>query len=720
MEKEQSGNSRSGARLRTALTALLAGTVAYAHANSVALIDETKAGDEHTSARPLRVNKQLPLRFEENRGQVDAAVRYVSKQAGSAVFLTRDGAVMSFASADSPAHTVRMTFGNSDGASVIAGEGPLETRTNYFVGKDPGRWHAGVPSFSRVRYRDVYAGIDVVYHGAGHRLEYDFIVAPGAKPEVIALAFDGAERTDIDRDGNLVLRTEAGELRHRRPFAYQTIDGRRRAVAARYVRRGDAIGIALARYDRLRPLIIDPIVVLYSTYLGGAGADKVLGVAADASGNTYVAGLTQSVDFPTLNPIQSAKSGSTDVFIAKINAAGNALVYSTFLGGSNVDAALGIARDAAGNAYVTGYTASPDFPATPNVVQPALKGGAYDAFVAKLGPGGALVYSTFLGGSNVDVANAITVDASGSAWVAGFTCSPDFPVVNAYQPNLSGLPNGCFAAKDAFVAEIAPDASAWTYSTYFGGGAKDEANAIALDGQGRVSIAGVTASDDLPIAGPPLMGHRGSDDAFVARFAAGTLDYATYYGGTGDDAALGLATDNAGALHMTGSTQSPDLPTVNALQTDLHGAGDAFVAKLVAASGPNGNASLVYATYLGGSDEDTGRAIALDGGIAHVTGETHSIDFPLHAATQSLLDGSADAFVGRIGPSGALLFSTFLGGDDEDAGWGIALSPGLLRSHSMVHVGGVTYSSDLSTTGALQPDLHGASDGFVVKLGYSP
>ena len=216
------------------------------------------------------------------------------------------------------------------------------------------------------------------------------------------------------------------------------------------------------------------------------------------------------------------------------------------------------------------------------------------------------------------------------------------------------------------------------------------------------------------------MGHRGLDDAFVSRFSAGALDYSTYYGGAGDDAALGLAADSASALYLTGSTQSSDLPTVNALQSTLLGAGDAFVAKLIASSGQNGAAPLVYATYLGGSDDDVGHSIAVDGGIAYVTGETNSSDFPLHVPSQSMLAGQSDAFVGRIAANGVLLFSTYLGGDDEDAGWGIALSKGAVRGYSTIHVGGVTYSDDLATTGALQPDAHGAADGFVAKLSYSP
>ena len=289
---------------RAWLTAMLACAIACANASSAHPTDAMPPDGQRASAQFVRASEHMPLRFEENRGQFHAAVRYVSRQSGGAVFLTNTGAVMSFASS---ARAVRMAFGNSEAAPIVGGEDALQTRTRYYIGNDPHDWHADVPSFSHVRYRDVYPGIDVVYHGNGSQLEYDFELAPEANPDVIALSFDGAERIDIDGDGDLVLRATPGDLRQKKPIAYQAIDGSRRPVAARYVRHGNEIGIALGRYDHRHALTIDPIVVLTATYLGGSDTDKVLGVAADAAGNTYVAGLTQSIDFPTVNPIQSAE-----------------------------------------------------------------------------------------------------------------------------------------------------------------------------------------------------------------------------------------------------------------------------------------------------------------------------------------------------------------------------------------------------------------------------
>jgi hypothetical protein len=461
-------------------------------------------------------------------------------------------------------------------------------------------------------------------------------------------------------------------------------------------------------------------MTLDATYLGGISADKILAVASDAAGNTYVAGLTQSPDFPTANAAQPALGGATDAFVAKINASGTAIVWSTYLGGSGIDAALGIARDAAGNVYVTGYTASPDFPVTPNAPQPTFGGGAYDAFVAKLDANGALVQSTFLGGSSVDVANSIAVDGASAAHVAGFTCSPDFPVVAAFQPQLVGVPIGCFAAQDAFVTRLAPSALNWSWSTYFGGDGKDAVNEIAVDALGRVAIAGVTTSSDLPVSSTALMGAQGGTDAFVARFVAGAPEYATYFGGSGDDEALGVAVDGAGSVYLTGSTESPDFPVAAAFQSSLHGFADAFVTKLVVGSGPNANASVAYSTFFGGQDNEIGRAIAIDNGAAYVAGETGSLDFPLATPLQGALDGASDAFVARVAAGGALSFSSYLGGDAEDEGFAIALSNSALRARPNMHVGGVTYSDDLATMGALQPGARGGAEGFVAKVRVVP
>ena len=477
------------------------GTTTTALAESGSLRASVASNPATTTTQILSDYGRLPLRFEENLGQVDSSVRYISRDANRTLFLTPTEAVIALHSdRAAPPHVVRMRFDGTDGAKRIVGEEPAESKTNYFVGKDPATWRAEVPAFSRVRYHDVYAGVDVVYYGNAQQLEYDFVLAPGAKASAIDLAFEGIDAVMIDRNGDLVLRTAAGDLRQKRPIAYQSVRGERRSVQARYVRRGPrSVGIAVGRYDRATPLTIDPLVLFYATYLGGSSADKALSLSVDAAGNAYVAGLTQSIDFPAANAAQPAIGGSTDIFISKINAAGTALIYSTYLGGSNIDAALGIAKDNAGNAYVTGYTASPNFPVTPGAMQTSLNGSAYDAFVAKLGPTGSLQYSTYLGGSDIDVANAVAVDGAGNAYVAGFTCSPDFPIVNAFQPSLHGAPYGCFSGWDAFVSKLNVGGTALVYSTYFGGDGDDRGSSLVVDpGTSIVYVAGRSASSSLP------------------------------------------------------------------------------------------------------------------------------------------------------------------------------------------------------------------------------
>ena len=666
----------------------------------------------------------VPLAFEENRGQFDAAVRYVARGAGQTLFLTSGEAVVALQSNPSqPASTIRLRFDGASQTVAVAGEGVVPTQTHYFTGHDAATWRTGVPSFAKVRYSNVYPGIDVVYYGKERQLEYDFVLAPGANAQRIDMRFDGVDKIEIDREGDLVLKTREGELTQKKPVAWQLVDGDRRTIDARFTRRGRGIGIALATYDRHQPVIIDPQVLFYATYLGGSGMDKALAVAADSAGNTYVTGLTQSIDFPTANAEQPAKKGGvTDAFVAKLNANGTALVYATYLGGSSTDVALGIARDSAGNAYLTGYTASADFPITPDALQTSLHGSAYDAFVTQLAADGTLHYSTYLGGSDVDVANAIAIDGVGYALIAGFTCSADFPVANAFQSQLAGVSTGCFAAKDAFVSKVEIGAPALPFSTYLGGSGGDEAKAIAVDAQHRVAVTGATKSSNFPSAGVALSAYAGGSDAFVSRLTAlGTLDYSTPYGGTADDVGLGIATDSSGSLYIAGSTQSTDFPTVTAFQPDLHGPSDGFVAKFIVQTSAREAAAVGYASFLGGRDVDTSCAIAVDSfGFAYVTGETRSLDFPIQLPMQPVLHGPSDAFVSRIGPAGTLTDSTFLGGNDEDAGWGIALSNGLLRGTRNVHVAGVTVSTDLATGGVLQSGLQGSSDGFVSKLGYLP
>jgi hypothetical protein len=472
------------------------------------------------------------------------------------------------------------------------------------------------------------------------------------------------------------------------------------------------LALAHAAGAGAKTLVLDPLKLTYAGYLGGNTDDQAFSVAVDAAGNVFVAGSTESANFPIANALQPKSGGATDAFVAEISADGTTIRFATYLGGSGLDVATGIALDAGGSVYVTGFTNSSDFPVTKGVLQTHRSGVLFDAFVAKISPSGALAYSTYLGGHAVDAANAIAVDAAGNAHVAGYTCSYDFPTRNAFQPLLDGGPFGCFSGQDAFVAKLDAGATALVYSTFFGGSDKDEAKSIALDAQGRAAIVGYTMSSDLPTAGAALAGFGGGRDAFVARFDdAGALEYASCFGGAGDDAATGVAIGPAGDVYVAGYTASGDLPTANAFQPQLAGPEDGFAmrAAITATS-----ADLVYATFFGGGDADRLHAIAVDGsGNAYVAGYTESLDLPTFAPFQPAHGGGVrDAVVARFNANGLPTFASYLGSADDDIGWGVTVG-----KDAAIRVAGETLSTDLATPGAFEANAQGASDGFAARIG---
>jgi len=710
---------------------------------SVSPISVSKA-DPKLQARILDGYGKMPLSFEANQGQTDGRVKFLSRTSGYSLFLTADEAVLTLrnkkakngkgtasamplsaektrASApEGAADVLRMKLRHANLAAKVTGVDELAGTSNYFIGNDPTKWRTNVPTYAKVKYEGIYPGVDLVYYGNQRQLEYDFIVAPGADPRRIAFDIRGAKRIRRDAHGELVFKMGENEIRWHKPVVYQEKDGARQLIAARYaIADENRVGFELAKYDATKRLYIDPLI--YSTYLGGSGNDAGGAIAVDAAGNAYVTGYTASTDFPTMNPLQPANGGGADAFVAKLNPAGSALVYSTYLGGSGAEnvylylgfgdtAVGGIAVDSAGNAYVTGYTSSTDFP-TMNPLQPA-NGGGTDAFVAKLNPtGSALLYSTYLGGSSDDYGFAITVDSAGNAYVAGRTFSADFPTKNPFQPPLGN--DG-----DAFVSKLNPTGSALVYSTCLGDDAYG--TGIAVDSVGDVYISGVTASIDFPVTpgafqtscGGPCYGN-----AFVSKFnpAGSALVYSTYLGGSEADYATAIALDGAGNVYVTGYTTSDDFPvTPGAFQTVCNGGqgcsrvGDAFVSKINAAG-----SALFYSTYLGGKNFDYGFGIAVDGtGDAYVTGYTAGSGFPLeHPLHESGLRGSG--FVSKFNPAGsALLFSTYLGGKGLDYGFGIAVD-----GAGNAYVTGSTASTDFPTTpGAFQTTNGGGADAFAVEI----
>ena len=675
-----------------------------------------RPADTATLARVIADYGKLPMAFEVNQGQADPAVRFLTRGRGYGLYLTPTEAVLRLrgsapaSSAAPPEAVVRMRLEGANPQPELSGVDLLPGITNYFIGSDPTRWRTAVPNYARVRYKNIYSGIDLVFHGDQGGLEYDFIVAPGADPRRILLDFKGARNLALDSEGNLGVATSSGYLVQRKPVVYQDIDGTRRLVDGRYVLRGKhRVGFKLASYDRRRPLVIDPVLV-YSTYLGGRGfEEQVSGLAVDSVGNVFVVGTNEQGGFPT-TPIslQPAAEGIyRRAFVAKLNAAGTALDYSTYLGGATNVWGQGIAIDASGNAYVTGHTAC-GFPTTPGAFRIACAHPYLDFYVAKLSPAGdSLVYSTYLGadaGDELDM--AIAVDTEGHAYVTGAADGvPTTP--GAFQPENAG-------GYDAFVTKLNPAGTALVYSTYLGGSSYDAGYGIAVDAIGNVYVAGGTAGTLPTTAGAFQTAFGGGLDVFVAKLdpTGSALIYSTYLGGTEREEAYGIALDRDGNTYVAGVTGGDFPTTPGAVQVTAGGHTDAFVAKLNAAG-----TALVFATYLGGPAWDSANGIAVDrSGNAYVTGSTNG-EFPTTTdATQLTVGGAGDAYVAKLNPSGTGLdYSTYLGGNGYDYGRAIAVD-----EDQNAYVAGIASVGFPTTRGAYQSGYAANGDAFVAKLGNFP
>ncbi|HJV09341.1 MAG TPA: SBBP repeat-containing protein, partial [Acidimicrobiales bacterium] len=537
-------------------------------------------------------------------------------------------------------------------------------------------------------------------------------LAAGADPSQVRVAWHGADPLAITPDGRLAVTTPVRTVEEDAPKAFQDVHGRRVPVEVAFeLHDAESYGFRLGHYDRTLPLVIDPAVLLYAGFLGGAGNEFSNGIAVDGSGNAYVTGLTGSGadTFPeTPGALQATNNGAGDVFVAKVNPTGSSLLYATFLGGSGEDIGHDIAVDGAGVAYVTGATNSTDFP-TANPIQ-ATAGGLYDAFLVKLNAAGsALVYATYLGGSGQDHGYGVAVDGAGNAYLAGETSSSNMPTANALQATNGGL-------VDAFVAKVNAAGSALVYSSYLGGSGTDVGTAIALDGAANAYLTGFTDSTNFPTANPLQAAQAGSNDAFLAKLnASGTaLVYATYLGGSSNDTGIDVAVDAAGNAVVAGATLSSDFPTANALQAVNAGAPDAFVAKVNAAG-----SALVSSTYLGGAAADAAFSLALDAsGNAYLSGQTLSDTFPTANPFQATRAGSVDAFVAKLNAAGtALVYSSYLGGAQQEVGQAIAVD-----AAGNAYVTGFTASPAATfpeTSGVFQPAPGGSNDAFVAKVAES-
>jgi len=623
---------------------------------------------------------------------------------------------------------IKLSFPGSNPHPRIEPFNRLDTVVSYFIGNDPAKWHVAVPVWGGVRYVGLYPGVDLELTGENGQVVPRLVAHPGADLSAVRLRVEGAEEVallpspDVGRGAggeDLLLRTALGDFTlplfqveggSAEPALAQRVDGLAFEVSHPFTAGNEAVHAPSSVVHSQQA-----VSLLYSGFLGGSGGDGGKDIAVDSSGNAYVTGWTFSSDFPVVVGPDTSYNGYSDVFVARVNPSGTALVYAGFLGGSASDEGWGIAVDASGNAYVTGETGSSDFPA---VVGPDTSyNGGGDAFVAKVNPAGtALVYAGFLGGSYGDEGLGIAVDSSGNAYVTGYTGSSDFPAV--VGPDLSF--NG---SEDAFVARVNPSGTALVYAGFLGGSYSDEGLGIAVDSSGNAYVTGYTGSSDFPAVVGPDLSHNGNDDAFVTKVnPAGTvLVYSGFLGGSRWEGGEDIAVDSSGNAYVTGWTSSSDFPAVVGPDLIYNGGGDAFVAKV----NPSGT-TLVYAGFLGGSGGDVGLGIAVDAsGNAYVTGMTASSNFPAVVGPDlSFNGGDYDAFVARVNPAGtALVYAGFLGGsgDEADTNCPACMSPWNLGiavdGVGNAYVTGWTDSSDFPAVVGPDTSYNGGGDAFVAKVG---
>jgi hypothetical protein len=603
---------------------------------------QTKVPAENMAKAPSQKGTEVqlssietPLVFEPNKGQGASEFNWIGRGAGFRVGIGANGATIEFrdtsaTTAPEPAipdlkqlekareksksaksTLVKLHLTGSSGWKVD-GTGPTGGISNYFIGNTAANWHTDIPQYAQVKATGVYQGIDLVFHGNESALEYDFVVGPGADPKQIQIQFEGAASLKVDKaSGDLVLSAPSGvELRHEQPKIYQEVGGKKISVGGGFAVKGDTAGFTVEKYDPKYPLVIDP-TISFVRFLGGSDTDQAAAVAVDGLGNTYVTGSTYSGNFPAYGGVvDGSKSGDSDAFVTKLGAQGS-ILFSTFLGGGDDDHGQGITVDASG-VYVAGQSWSDDFPRR-QAFQYDRHGDA-DIFVTKLSPtGNRLVYSTYLGGKNGENWGSITEDASQSAYVSGYTTSPDFPVIlGSYD---TAEPNGGFTPR-GFISKLSPAGTELVYSTYLAGsGPVDSISAIAIDGSLSAYVTGETCSPDFPFAGHQSNEFSGGCSTFVTKLSPGgdSLIYSTSLGETTIGA--GVAVDSTGNAYIAGSYCGG---------CDKNSGSFAYVAKLR----PSGKLS--YLTYLNGSDGSSwGQGIGLDSyGDAYVVGSTTSMTFP--------------------------------------------------------------------------------------------
>jgi hypothetical protein len=665
-----------------------------------------------------RTYGHVPLAFEPNDGRTDGRVDFLARGRGYSLFLTNGGGA-TLMMVEAPAGVVRMQVEGARSDIRGTGVSRLPGKVNYLTGGTR-RSRTNLPTFARVLYREVYPGIDMVYYGNQNRLEYDFVVHPGARPDRIALRFEGADALTLNESGDLVIAIGSRTIVQRAPVMYQERSGRRETVAGHYaIASSGSVTFTIGRYDTTRTLVIDPVLV-YSTFLGGTlkngSSEGAFALAVDAQGSIFVGGSTGSIDFPvTAGSYDSSVNGPGDAYILKLTPDGSAVSFGTFVGGGSLEFLYDLALGPDGSIYATGYTASTDFPTTGGAFDSTLAGFSDGYMVRLSGDGTTLMASTLFGGSGGEVVQSIAVDSAGNAYLTGITQSTNFPAtLNAFDTSYNG------GVQDAFAVKVSADAQALLYSTYLGGNDYDWGWGIDVDASGSAYVAGASRSLNFPSTPGSFDPTNDAYDGFVLKLApdGAALVYSTFLGGSfWEDEARAIKVDATGAAFITGMTASRNFPvTPGAYDVEQLRSGDpeAFVTKLSA----NGNA-LIFSTYLGGRGLDWGYDIAFDSaGAAYVTGHTNA-DLPnifpvTPGAFDTTYNGYYDVFVAKFSADGRnLLYSTYLGGTAEERAMAIAVD-----AAGTAYIAGFTFSSTFPTTpGALDTTWnHDAGDAFVVRL----
>ena len=672
-----------------------------------------------SASAPPRLQDAVPIRFEKQPAGSQA--RWATHGFGYACAFTDRAAF--FRAGD---RTVRLTFPGANAAAPFEATGPASTNTNYFIGTS----YASVPGFARLRRQGIYPGIDVVYYGNGRQIEYDFEIAPGADPSRIRMRFDGADAVRLNERGGIALTLGSREVTQLAPVVYQrTARGEIVGVEARY--QMDQRGVArlkLGKYNPTGALVVDPAIV-YSDFLNGTtGADAAIAVAHDAQGRIYLAGYTYSTDFPMVGgSYQTTQGGGEDVWVVQVNMAaqgGPAVIYSSYIGGSANDNLTGMTVDSNGVIYLAGTSNSTNFPTTAGAYQSTITANTH-VFVTMLDPSqsgtAGLVYSSYIGGSGTDDEGGGIAAAGGKIYVTGFTNSPDFPTVSAYQPAQTATSGG----SNAFVAEFDPTqsgSSSLLVSTYLGGSVLDAGRTVAVDSAGKVYVAGYTFSHDFPVTTNAFQANYGTvGDAFLAEldFTAGTLLYSTFLGGSSIDEAKKIVIEPSGQVALTGYTLSPDFPvSQNAYQTRFGGNGNAFLTILDVTKSVQG---LVYSSFYGGSGGEVAYDLALDNyGRYYLGGYTLSPDLPVTSDAMNSTSGrgGTDGFVAVIDPAAGikgLVYGSYVTSDGIQMVNGVDAIPGSTGSPVEMAVAGMTTGNIFGSNG-LQNGNTGKFDGFLLVL----